>query len=164
MAGEGVPAGYGSDEFESSIASEMSENSEEEAVSLTVKRSGNQSKETKTSGKSAKDNASSSQTDVKKQIGGGAKKSTVQGQTSSASMRQSVYNEWRRSKENRLAEQQRKETAERIALEKKEKEDKENYKGKCEKAVEDWKERKKEQIAKAQKEKLRDKGEWPYLS
>lgn len=161
MAGEGVHR-YGSDEFESSIASEMSDNSEEEGASVVTRSFSNQFKGTKTSerssGKPAKGIATSSRTGVSKRTDGGTKKSIVQGQTSSASIRQAVYEEWRRSKENRLAEQQRTE-AERMVLQKKEKEDKENYKVKCDKAVEDWRARKREQNMKAHKEKLGDKGE-----
>ena len=150
MAGEGVPAaGYGSDEFESSIASEVSTSSGQETEEV-VKRT-----------KPAKSPDISPFADLDKKQrppGGDSKHSTVQGQTSSASIRQAVYNEWCRSKEKRLAEQQRNKAAERLAMEKTEKEEKENFKVKCKKAVEDWHARKKEQSVKLRKEELKDKG------
>lgn len=150
MAGEGVSAaGYGSDEFESSIASEVSTSSGQEAEEV-VKR---------TKPATSSDILPSADLGKKQRPpGGDSKHSTVQGQTSSASIRQAVYNEWCRSKEKRLAEQQRKEATERLAMEKIEKEEKENFKVKCKKAVEDWHARKKEQSVKLRKEELNDKG------
>ena len=160
MAGESVPAaGYGSDEFESSIASEVSQSSEEGAVSVAKG-----SKSRTFSGMPAKSSSLATDSDMKKRLGGDTKKSTVQVQASSASIRQAVYDEWCRSKEKHLAEQQRKKTAEKVALEKTVKEEKENYKVKCEKAVEDWLTRKKEQSVKSRKRELRDKGRCSLLS
>ena len=160
MAGESVPAaGYGSDEFESSIASEVSQSSEEGAVSVAKG-----SKPRTFSGMPAKSSSLATDSDMKKRLGGDTKSSTVQVQASSASIRQAVYSEWCRSKEKHLAEQQRKKTAEKVALEKTVKEEKENYKVKCEKAVEDWLTRKKEQSVKSRKRELRDKGRCSLLS
>lgn len=48
MAAEGA-TGYGSDEFESSMASEVSENSEEEGASIVTRSFSNQFKGAKTS-------------------------------------------------------------------------------------------------------------------
>lgn len=160
MAGESVPAaGYGSDEFESSIASEVSQSSEEGAVSVAKG-----SKPRTFSGMPAKSSSLATDSDMRKRLGGDTKSSTVQVQASSASIRQAVYDEWCRSKEKHLAEQQRKKTAEKVALEKTVKEEKENYKVKCEKAVEDWLTRKKEQSVKSRKQELRDKGRCSLLS
>ena len=153
MAGESVAAAeYGSDEFESSIASDASKSSGEETASIFKG-----TKPKKSADRPAR--RSSPFTDPLKRRPVVAENSTVQGQASgSASIRQAVYDEWRRSKEKRLATQQLKEAAERIALEKTEKEEKENFKVKCEKAVEDWHARKKEQSVKSRKRELRDKG------
>ena len=160
MAGESVAAAeYGSDEFESSIASDGESKSSGEETASIVKGT----KLKKSADRAAR--RSSPFADPLKRRAVVAENSTVQGQpsSSSVSIRQAVYDEWRRSKEKRLAEQQRKEAAERIALEKTEKEEKEHFKVKCEKAVEDWHARKKEQSVKSCKRELRDKGRCPQF-